>query len=82
LEEVKLLKEKSRRDRINTLFNTYPLRLSNGQTRKAMVREGKLGKIRKVLVEYPSRLADYLSEREGNAQAAWRTDPKKSGKVL
>ncbi len=22
-----------------------------------------------------------LSEREGNAQAAWRTDPKKSGKA-
>lgn len=47
---------------------------------KAMVKEGKLGKIRKVWVEYPQGWLSRLSEREGNAQAAWRTDPKKSGK--
>ncbi len=47
---------------------------------KAMVQEGALGKIRKVYVEYPQGWLSKLSEREGNAQAAWRTDPKKSGK--
>src|SRR5690606_22713492 len=47
---------------------------------KAMVKAGKLGKIRKVLVEYPQGWLSRLSEREGNAQAAWRTDPSKSGK--
>ena len=47
---------------------------------KAMVAEGALGKIRKVWVEYPQGWLSKLSEREGNAQAAWRTDPKKSGK--
>jgi predicted dehydrogenase len=47
---------------------------------KAMIREGKLGKIRKVWVEYPQGWLSRLSEREGNTQAAWRTDPKKSGK--
>jgi predicted dehydrogenase len=47
---------------------------------KQMVREGALGKIRKVWVEYPQGWLSKLSEREGNAQAAWRTDPKKSGK--
>lgn len=47
---------------------------------KAMVAEGVLGKIRKVWVEYPQGWLSKLSEREGNAQAAWRTDPKKSGK--
>jgi predicted dehydrogenase len=47
---------------------------------KAMVKEGQLGKIRKVWVEYPQGWLSKLSEREGNAQAAWRTDPKKSGK--
>lgn len=47
---------------------------------KAMVREGVLGKVRKVWVEYPQGWLSKLSEREGNAQAAWRTDPKKSGK--
>ena len=45
-----------------------------------MIQNGVLGKIRKVYVEYPQGWLSKLSEREGNAQAAWRTDPKKSGK--
>lgn len=48
---------------------------------KAMIKDGTLGKIRKVIVEYPQGWLSKLSEREGNAQAAWRTDPKKSGKA-
>jgi predicted dehydrogenase len=48
---------------------------------RAMVTGGVLGKIRKVWVEYPQGWLSKLSEREGNAQAAWRTDPKKSGKA-
>jgi len=48
---------------------------------RAMMREGVLGKIRKIVVEYPQGWLSKLSEREGNAQAAWRTDPKKSGKA-
>jgi len=47
---------------------------------KQMVKEGVLGKIRKVWVEYPQGWLAKLSEREGNVQAAWRTDPKRSGK--
>ncbi|MGZ3838879.1 MAG: Gfo/Idh/MocA family protein [Flavisolibacter sp.] len=47
---------------------------------RAMVRNGDLGKIRKIYVEYAQGWLSKLSEREGNAQAAWRTDPKKSGK--
>ncbi len=47
---------------------------------RAMVKEGVLGKIRKIIVEYPQGWLSRLSEREGNAQAAWRTDPKRSGK--
>lgn len=49
---------------------------------KAMVREGHFGKIRKVVVEYPQGWLSRLSEREGNAGAAWRADPKRSGKSL
>jgi len=45
-----------------------------------MVQNGVLGKIRKIYVEYPQGWLSKLSEREGNAQAAWRTDPKRSGK--
>lgn len=47
---------------------------------RAMVKEGKLGAIRKIMVEYPQGWLSTLTEREGNAQAAWRTDPSKSGK--
>ena len=48
---------------------------------KAMINDGVLGKVRKVWVEYPQGWLSKLSEREGNAQAAWRTDPSKSGKA-
>lgn len=45
-----------------------------------LVQSGKIGKIRKVYVEYRQGWLSRLSEREGNAGAAWRTDAKKSGK--
>lgn len=48
---------------------------------RAMVREGVFGKIRKIYVEYPQGWLSKMSEKEGNAQAAWRTDPKRSGKA-
>ncbi len=47
---------------------------------RQMIKNNALGKIRKVWVEYPQGWLSKLTEREGNAQAAWRTDPKKSGK--
>lgn len=47
---------------------------------RAMCAAGVFGKIKKVWVEYPQGWLSRLSEREGNAQAAWRTDPTKSGK--
>ena len=47
---------------------------------RSMVQEDKLGKLRKFIVEYPQGWLSRLTEREGNAQASWRTDPKKSGK--
>jgi predicted dehydrogenase len=47
---------------------------------KAMVADGVFGKVRKIWVEYPQGWLSKLSELEGNAQAAWRTDPSKSGK--
>jgi len=47
---------------------------------RQLVKDGTLGKIRKVTVEYRQGWLSKLSEREGNAGAAWRTDPKKAGK--
>lgn len=48
---------------------------------KKMLANNMFGKIRKIWVEYPQGWLSKLSEREGNAQAAWRTDPKRSGKA-
>ena len=48
---------------------------------KQMVAEGQLGKIRKVFVEYPQGWLSAKVEDAGNAQASWRTDPKRSGKA-
>src|SRR5438045_7225047 len=57
-------------------YSGYPL----VKHARAMVQGGAFGKVRKIWVEYPQGWLSKLSEREGNAQAAWRTDPKKSGK--
>ncbi len=49
---------------------------------RALIAAGKLGKIRKVVVEYPQGwLATRLEKGKGGGvkQASWRTDPKKSG---
>jgi len=46
---------------------------------RQMVKEGKFGKIRKVCVEYPQGWLSLPSEKDGNQQAAWRTDPARSG---
>ncbi len=48
---------------------------------KQMVADGELGKIRKVYVEYPQGWLSAKVEDQGNAQASWRTDPKRSGKA-
>ncbi|WAC15464.1 Gfo/Idh/MocA family protein [Dyadobacter pollutisoli] len=46
---------------------------------KSMIASGALGEIRKVIVEYPQGWLATLVEVTGNKQAAWRTDPKRSG---
>jgi len=46
---------------------------------RQMVKDGAFGKIRKVLVEYPQGWLSLPSERDGNKQSSWRTDPSKSG---
>ncbi|MFV5696463.1 Gfo/Idh/MocA family protein [Flavobacterium sp. LB3P122] len=80
LEEAKLLDQKIKETGLilclTHTYSGYPM----VKQAKAMVREGKLGNIRKVWVEYPQGWLSKLSEREGNAQAAWRTDPTKAGK--
>ena len=80
LDEAKQLKKKV--DETGLLlclthtYSGYPM----VKQARFMAQSGVLGKIRKIYVEYPQGWLSKLSEREGNAQAAWRTDPKKSGK--
>src|SRR5436190_13260797 len=80
LDEAKQLKQKVAETGLTLClthtYSGYPM----VKQAKAMVAANTLGKIRKVWVEYPQGWLSKLSEREGNAQAAWRTDPKKSGK--
>jgi predicted dehydrogenase len=46
---------------------------------REMIRSGQLGRLRKVLVEYNQSWLAQPIERSGSKQAAWRTDPSKSG---
>lgn len=46
---------------------------------REMVRSGALGKIRKVVAEYPQGWLATRLEESGQKQAAWRTDPARSG---
>ncbi len=81
LDEAKQLKQKVEETGLllclTHTYSGYPM----VKQARAMVKDDVLGKIRKVWVEYPQGWLSKLSEREGNAQAAWRTDPKKSGKA-
>ncbi len=47
---------------------------------KAMIKNGDIGDIRKIVVEYPQGwLSTKLEEDDSQKQAAWRTDPSRSG---
>jgi predicted dehydrogenase len=80
LDEAKQLKAKVEETGLLLLlthtYSGYPMI----KQARSMVKDGVIGKIRKIYVEYPQGWLSKLSEREGNAQAAWRTDPGKSGK--
>ncbi|TDO19703.1 Gfo/Idh/MocA family protein [Pedobacter duraquae] len=79
LEEAKKLEAKVQETGlILCLTHTYSGYPMVKQARQ-MVKEGKFGKIRKVCVEYPQGWLSLPSEKDGNQQAAWRTDPAKSG---
>lgn len=56
-------------------YTGYPL----VKQARHMVATGALGKIRKVVAEYPQGWLATKLEESGQQQAAWRTDPTKSG---
>lgn len=81
MEEAKLLKAKLEETGLSLLlchtYNGYPM----VKQAKRMLQQGVLGKIRKVYVEYPQGWLSTFLEKTGQTQAAWRTDPKRSGKA-
>jgi predicted dehydrogenase len=56
-------------------YTGYPL----VKEARDLIRAGKLGKLRKVVVEYPQGWLATRLEATGQKQAGWRTDPKRSG---
>jgi predicted dehydrogenase len=79
LAEAKKLQEKVKETGLllclTHTYSGYPM----VKQARQMVRDRAFGEIRKIMVEYPQGWLSLPSEREGNKQSAWRTDPAKSG---
>jgi len=79
LEQAKELKKKVEQTGLSLLlchtYTGYPM----VKQAKQFLKSGALGTIRKVFVEYPQGWLSTFLEKSGQAQASWRTDPKKSG---
>jgi len=74
-EEVALVESKNLIFALTHNYTGYPA----VRHARQLVRDGAIGEIRKVLVEY---IQDWLmdaQEASGNKQAEWRTDPNRSG---
>ncbi|WP_348824787.1 Gfo/Idh/MocA family protein [Flavobacterium aestuarii] len=79
LEEARLLEQKVNETGLYLcLTHTYAGYPMVKQARN-MVAENHFGNIRKIMVEYPQGWLSTDFENGGNKQAAWRTDPSKSG---
>jgi len=72
---VKLVKKTGKVFGLMHNYTGYPM----VKLAKDMVRSGKLGKIRKIVVQYPQGWLATALEKSGQMQASWRTDPKQSG---
>ncbi len=80
-DEAKILYEKVKETNL-------PFAVTHTYTGYPMIKEarylsnsGKIGRIRKVAVEYPQSWLSTNLESTNNKQALWRTDPNKSGKA-
>jgi predicted dehydrogenase len=71
----KLVKKTGLRFALTHNYTGYPM----VKEARDMVQKGKIGEIRKIVVEYPQGWLSTHVEATDNKQAAWRTDPKRSG---
>ena len=76
-ELVKLVNETNLPFAVTHTYTGYPM----VKEAKHLIQLGKIGKLRKVAVEYPQGWLTSNLESTNNKQASWRTDPKKSGKA-
>jgi predicted dehydrogenase len=77
-EELAKIKEKT--GRLFALTHTYSGYPMVKEARK-LVHNGELGRIRKVVVEYPQGWLSEPLEMTDHVQASWRSDPTRSGKT-
>src|SRR5665213_1125087 len=79
LKEAKRLRETVRRSgkvfALTHNYTGYPM----VKEARELVRSGKLGRILKIVAEYPQGWLLDKIETTGHKQAAWRADPKKAG---
>ena len=79
LKEAKALREVARKSgkvfALTHNYTGYPM----VKEARELVRTGKLGKILKIVVEYPQGWLLDKIEADGQKQASWRLDPKKAG---
>ncbi len=79
IEEARTLQQKVKSSGLLfALTHTYTGYPMVKQARQ-MIAHGELGKIRRVVVEYPQGWLSTPLEAEQQKQAAWRTDPKRAG---
>ena len=71
----KLGRESGKFAGVTCTYSGYPM------VHEARVRiaNGEIGKVRSLQMEYPLEWMATAIEQQGNAQAAWRTDPTKTG---
>ncbi len=77
-EATALVKQAERRDLLCCVtynYTGYPMI----RQARALARGGKLGKLRKIIVEYAQGWLATRIEAAGQKQALWRTDPSQSG---
>ena len=74
-ELVKIVKQSKKVFGLMHNYTGYPM----VKLARDMVKNGEIGKVRKVVVQYPQGWLATAVEKVGNQQASWRTDPKQSG---
>ena len=81
LEEAKQLQQKVQQTGLllclTHTYSGYPM----VKQARFMIKQGALGNLRKIIVEYPQGWLSKLTPNEGKSEGIWRADPNKSGKA-